>query len=228
MDNLNPLQMEILRELLFHPKIKFTRLNKNKIPSDHFSYHLRILKDLNLIKVQEGSYELTVSGKEYANRMDVVSKTLERQPKISVLIIPVKKFKGVTKYMVSTRLKEPYYGYSGFMTGKIRYGETIQEAARRELKEETNYTAKFKFLYLLHEMVYDLDGNMLEDKFFNVVEATDIKGELVDEEGSKNTWVTEEEFYKMDPKYHNEIEIYEWYRAKDYSFKEFKYYIEKF
>jgi ADP-ribose pyrophosphatase YjhB (NUDIX family) len=228
MDNLNPLQMNILRELLFKPKSRFTTLNKDKLPSDHFSYHLRILKDMGLIKIADSAYELTVSGKEYANRMDTDNKVIERQPKISVLIIPVKNLKDKEVFLINTRLKEPYYGYKGFTTGKIRYGETIEEAAARELKEETNLTAKFKHMFLLHEMVYDLDGNILEDKFFNVIEASNLKGILKDEEGSHNEWMTEEEFYSASPKYHDEESIFEWYKSKDFSFKEFKYYIEKF
>lgn len=50
--------------------------------------------------------------------------------------------KGKKQYLVQTRLKDPFFGYHGYVTGKIRWGEKILEAAKRELLEETGMTAE--------------------------------------------------------------------------------------
>ncbi len=220
--------MKILRQLLFYPNSTFGKLNIDKVPSDQFAYHIRTLVEWKLVNKENSRYSLTLKGKEFANRMDTQEFKMEKQPKISVLIIPKTKVKGRVVYMVQTRLKEPYYGYKGFMAGKIRYGEAVTEAAARELREEAGLEAIFRHVYVLHEMVYDKSGNMLEDKFFNVIEAIDIKGELQSEEGTQNTWMTEDEFINTTPLFHNELDIFRWYKEGDSSFKEHKYYIEGF
>lgn len=230
MENLHDIQMKILRELLFYPNSRFTDLNIEGLDNDHFSYHVRVLVTNGFVVKDSKGYTLTKDGKEFANRMDTDLSVMEKQPKVSVLIISEKEISGIKKYMVQTRLKEPYYGYKGFMTGKIRYNETIYEAASRELMEETGLMAKFSYQFLLHEMVYDKRTNeILEDKFFNVVYGQINGGKLVKRsEAGMNEYVTEQEFFRMSPKYHNEDDIFRWYLSGNKEFIEEKYYIEKF
>ena len=229
MDNLHRIQMLILRELLFKPSSTFTDLNISGLSNDHFSYHIRTLVKIDFVLKGDNGYSLTLRGKEFANRMDTDSNKVERQPKISVLIIPEKKLKGKTQYLIQTRTKEPYFGYSGFMTGKIRYGEKVFEAATRELEEEMGLEADFEYSYILHEMVYDKTGKMLEDKFFHVLGAANIRGQLKKETpDGKNSWISGAGFKKMTPKFHNEDEILDWYKSDDKTFKEKSYVIEGF
>lgn len=229
MENLHPVQMHILCELLFRPIALFTDLNMDGMTSDHFSYHIReLLKRQFVVKLIKG-YTLTDEGKEFANRMDTDTQTMEKQPKVSVVLCPYRVRDGITEYAIHTRLKEPYYGYTGFMTGKVRYGETVVEAAQRELYEEMRLSGTCTPLYVLHEMVYDKTGKMLEDKFFNAVLVHDIVGELLEIfEGGRNKWVTREEFFRLTPRYHNEDEIFLWFEKRDKKFKEKKYFIEGF
>src|SRR5260221_8054445 len=135
-----------------------------------------------------------MQGKEFANRMDTSINKIEKQPKVSVLIVPIKFENSEKMYLISTRKKEPYYGFMGFMTGKMRFGETIEEAAKRELFEETGLSASFKHCFIIHEMVYKKNGELLEDKFFNVVEASDINGELKNDDSSESNWMNEKDF----------------------------------
>lgn len=195
--NVHDAQMAILRELLFHPSVSFAKLQKNTgMSSDHFNFHLQKLIELKLVeKISRGTYALTSRGKEYANKLDTDSNTVERQPKTAVILAVERKNNGKTEYLFQERLKHPYYGFWGFATGKIRWGETITQTAARELFEETGLTAEHKLAGVYHELVYNQEtGEQLEDKIFFVVHCTNVKGEMIKEfEGGRNNWMTRQE-----------------------------------
>jgi 8-oxo-dGTP pyrophosphatase MutT (NUDIX family) len=229
MTDLHFVQMRILRELLFHPNSRFSDLNLSGLSSDHFSYHIRTLLKEGLVAKNKERYSLTSKGKTFASGIDTDSARLEKLPKVGVLVVTEKISKGKKYLAVQTRKKEPYYDYSGFITGKVRYGEKIFETAARELKEEMGLSAKFKLCFVLHEMVYDKQGNQLEDKFFHIIKAYSPKGKLKEttEEGV-NRWVALTDFKKLKPIYHSELQILGWYLKDDRDFKEKKYVIEQF
>jgi len=195
--NVHDAQMAILRELLFHPSVSFAKLQKNTgMSSDHFNFHLQKLIELKLVeKISRGTYALTPRGKEYANKLDTDSNTVERQPKTAVILAVERKNNGKTEYLFQERLKHPYYGFWGFATGKVRWGETITQTAARELFEETGLTADHELAGVYHELVYNQEtGEQLEDKIFFVVHCTNVKGEMVKEfEGGRNNWMTRQE-----------------------------------
>ncbi len=190
--------MVILRELLFHPSVSFAKLQKiTGMSSDHFNFHLQKLVELKLVeKVSRGTYSLSPRGKEYANKLDTDSNTVERQPKTAV-ILAVERLKedGTKEYLFQERLKQPYFGFWGFATGKVRWGETITQTAERELLEETGLYANHRVAGVYHELVYQQEtGEQLEDKIFFVVHCTNVKGKLLEEfEGGRNSWMTRED-----------------------------------
>jgi 8-oxo-dGTP pyrophosphatase MutT (NUDIX family) len=65
------------------------------------------------------------------------------------------------------RLKEPYFGFYGFITGKVKLGKKIFETAKREFKEETGYSASLTLTGIEHKMDFSEKDNLLEDKFFS-------------------------------------------------------------
>lgn len=187
-------QTSILRELLFRPTAGYAELQKpTGLTSDHFNFHIKRLVELGFVhKVSSGQYSLTPRGKEYANKLDTDNNTIEKQPKAAVLLAITRTKNKHKEYLFQERLKHPYYGYWGFPTGKIRWGETILETAARELAEETGLTANHKLAGIYHEHTYQKEtGEMLEDKIFFVVRCTDTSGELVERfEGGHNAWQT--------------------------------------
>lgn len=195
-------QMAILRELLFHPHASFAVLQKQTgMSSDHFNFHIQKLIELGLVeKVARGTYALTTRGKEHANKLDTDNNTIERQPKVAVLMVIEKQEDGQTFYLFQERLKQPYYGFWCCPTGKVRWGETIIEAAERELFEETGLVANCRPAGTYHELVYEkLSGDQLEDKIFFVIHCTNIKGELIAEfEGGRNAWMTRAQARKQE------------------------------
>lgn len=190
-------QTAILRELLFHPHANFAQLQKGTgMSSDHFNFHIQKLVELELVeKIKRGTYTLTPKGKEHANKLDTDNNTIERQPKVAVILAIEREQQGKKQYLFQERLKQPYFGFWGFATGKIRWGETIMQTAERELMEETGLTADHRIAGVYHELVYQQEtGDQLEDKIFFVIQCTNVKGKLLERfEGGRNAWMTREE-----------------------------------
>ena len=156
--------------------------------------------EANLVEKIGKGYKLTNFGKEFANRFDTDSQkvTYEKQAKISVLPCGVKKEGGVVKYLIQQRLKQPFYGYHGFMSGKVRLGEVPPETVRREFKEETGLTGDFSLKGILHKMDYSPEGNLLEDKYFFVFRVNRIQGELIENfDGGRNLWLSQKEIRQL-------------------------------
>lgn len=194
-------QILILRHLLFVPNARFAELQKSTgLSSDHFNFHIKKLIDSKLIEKQDDHYQLTPNGKEYANRMDTDENEIEKQPKISVVLVIERHHEGRREFLAQQRLKQPYYGFWGRLGGKLRWGESFEEAAARELKEETNLDADFTYKMIFRKRDYDKDSDsLLEDKVFVIMYTNGASGELMEDfEGGHNAWLTQEEFIAKD------------------------------
>jgi ADP-ribose pyrophosphatase YjhB (NUDIX family) len=221
-------QMNILKRLLLAPKASFSELQKaSSLTSDSTTFHIKQLVKSGYIQhipKTLGDYSLTRKGKEYANRMDTDEQVIEKQPKLSVVIV-LENDKG--QHLQQQRLKQPYYGYWGHMTGKIRWGETMLEAGARELQEETGLTADLRVVGFYHKLDYDAKSKeLLEDKYFCLIHGTNPKGTLIDTEGQHNEWLSVEEFDRKDKKFGSVKETIEMIRTDGYVIKEQLYHYE--
>lgn len=202
-------KMKILRYLLLSPQATFAELRKDAdMPSDNFTFHLHKLEEVGYISKEDNVYRLTRRGKEYSNRMDTDENVIEKQPKLSVVLI-IERENG--DMLLQERRKHPYYGYWGHATGKIRWGETIVEAGARELMEETGLTADLRVVGFYHKLDYDEStGDLLEDKYFAILHGTNPQGELIiDAEGHHNEWMPDEVLITKEKKFGSVMEIRE-------------------
>jgi len=191
-------QISILRELLFKPEARFRDLKKVDTTNDHFSFHVNHLLKEGLIVKKDSRYSLSDKGKEFANRMDTDALKLERQAKLGVALHAVRKHKGTTEYLVHKRLKEPFFGWYGSHSGKIRWGENPIDCAKREFLEETGLTGKFTLKGIVHYHHVHKDERFLEDKYFWVFKVANTKGKLKNKvtEG-ENIWMNEKDYRKL-------------------------------
>lgn len=192
-------QTLILRELLFKPSAGFAELQKvTGLESDHFKFHIKKIVELGYVeKMPGGDYCLTKAGKEHANKLDTDTNTIERQPKVSILICGWRTRPGTDEleFLVTERRKNPYYGFLARIGGKLRWGETVLGGAARELMEEAGLQADIEYVGIYHKMDYSAETQeMLEDKIFVCVTAQNFRGELQTVyEGGVNHWMTVEE-----------------------------------
>ncbi len=228
------IQVEILRTLPFAGEgARFSELNVLKVPNDHFSFHLKQLVESGLVeKAEDGRYRLTATGKEFANRFDADTpeKTrIERQAKLGVLVLCVDNSSGKRKYLVQQRLKHPYYGYHGFVTGKVKWGETVEETAARELKEEAGLAAKLVFFGVQHKMDYSEEGELLEDKFFFMFRGENASGKLIEQfEGGRNRWLSRDETLAIPEVFSDVPEVFDIVERGGLAFFERKYTVPRY
>ncbi|HWA52362.1 MAG TPA: NUDIX domain-containing protein [Patescibacteria group bacterium] len=208
-------QGAILRTLLFNPKARFRDLNKVDITNDHFTFHLKQLIKEGLVAKNGIYYSLTDSGKEFANRMDTDSLKLERQGKLGIAIHAIRIKNNQKEYLIHKRLKEPFYGFYGSQSGKIRWGEMPIDTAKREFFEETGLKGTFKLKAIVHYHNFHKDGKLLEDKYFWVFEVINTKGLLKEKiEEGENIWMTEKEYRKLKNTFATFEEMQEVLKAK--------------
>ncbi|TAH34125.1 NUDIX domain-containing protein [Candidatus Saccharibacteria bacterium] len=118
---------------------------------------------------------------------------------MAVMLFLQQEVDGAQKLLIQQRLKNPHYGFYGFPTGKVRWGETVPQAAQRELMEETGLTADFTVKGAYHEHTLLDDDELIEDKLFFICKADNISGVLHEVfEGGRNQWLTYDEFIAKD------------------------------
>lgn len=228
--NIHPIQAQVIRCLTFSPNARFSQLNILDVPTDQLNFHLKALIEANIVEKQGTSYQLTLIGKEFANRFDTDKVIIEKPAKITTLLVCSKVVKGQKYYLLQQRLKQPYFGYYGFFGGKIPWGSTPFETMTKELKEEAGLSAKtIKVVGLKHKRDYSPDGQLLEDKYFFIARATGLTGELIEEfEGGRNLWLTEKEIFKLDNLFDGVKLTLEMSEEKSFTFVEKKYTVSGF
>ena len=177
MKQLHDLQIKILQNLLFANGLRYSQLKPiPEIENNKLSFHLNKLIEYGFVTKDNEAYFLSDSGKEYANRIGT-DLNLKLQAKVSVIVVATRH--NDTEVLVYTRLKQPFYGCQGHLSGKVGLGESIYEAAERELKEETNLDGSPTLFMIRHSIVFNAKTQqMVEDKILFCFVVHNATGEL--------------------------------------------------
>lgn len=211
-------QISILSMLRHTPSARFSDLlQPTNMTSDIFKFHVRKLVSLGYIqKDAQGWYELTVAGKEFANNLNEPEQSLQKQPKLSVLIhVPQPGIGDEPRYLFQQRQRQPYFGYWGNIGGPIGWGETPEAAAARELTKQTGLTASFVVRMFYRKRDYDADSHdLLEDKLFTILEAQKVEGNLTNQwQNGTNAWLTQAEYTGQDRYFSAGSRLVDWLAA---------------
>ncbi len=164
---LHPIQMHIFTVLIKEIKASFGELRPKNVPTDQFTYHLKKLKQMGLITMQDGKYMFTPKGKEFASDVDITSNVKATYAKRGVAIRAIRKTERGYEWLVYQRLKQPYYGFVGFPAGKVFAKESPVETAMREFKEETGLDMLAWRLIKIERNIILKDVNQEESKLNN-------------------------------------------------------------
>lgn len=136
---MHKIQQHALKQLIMNPVRRFSGLKPDEVESNLFMYHLKQLIKENLVqKRADGLYCLTERGKAYADSLSLESFQPRLQPRIVTLLM-IKNEAG--EYLLYRRMRQPLINMVGFPYGKVHLGETIAQAAARELSEKTGLEA---------------------------------------------------------------------------------------
>lgn len=188
-------QAEIVKLLTKSHGLKFNEIVIKGLESEHMNYHLKKLIEFKFVEKLDDKYVLTDKGKDYCNLLDDNVEIIEKQPKTSIIIRAVRKnSKGEVEFLLTKRLRHPYFGKVGKISGKVRFGEKLEEAAARELFEETGLIAQsYTLESIYHKIRNREDGTCVQDVIFYTFFVTGIGGDFISlTPHQENLWVTEE------------------------------------
>lgn len=201
--------VSILDSLRHRQTARFSELRRpTGMESDNFKFYIRKLIKAGLIaKDADGSYALTINGKEFANNLDDLQLTARKQAKLSMLLIISRRDQaGSTRYLFQERLRQPYLHYFGFLSGPVMWGEAAEAAAHRECSKQAGLNLNFTVRTVCRVRDFQTEtAELLEDKIFLVLHA-----EAPDDSvhnnwpHGHNTWLTLEEF-KQRPKHYSYV-----------------------
>ncbi|HSH18451.1 MAG TPA: NUDIX domain-containing protein [Candidatus Saccharimonadales bacterium] len=194
-NRLHKVQVSTLHTLRHRESARYSELMRpTGLDSDVFKFHIRNLVHQGLIqKREDGAYILTPNGKEFANNLDESARTTQKQPKLTLRICLSRiNEKGELEYLFQERRRNPFWGYWDTIGGPILWGESIEDAASRELKKQTGLSASFTVKAFLRVRDFNEDTReLLEDKLFAVLGAREHTGELSNTwHGGHNRWMT--------------------------------------
>ncbi|MBU0976171.1 MAG: NUDIX domain-containing protein [Patescibacteria group bacterium] len=192
-------QLKILNKLLYRDEGRFSDLKDTALSSEHFTYHLSQLVDKGFVVKVGNLYQLTDKGKDFVGKLDEITLEEEKGPKVSVLIFVRKRTNGGSyEYLMSKRMKRPYLGKIGGITGKVRFGETFYEAAARELLEETGLKAGLKLCHVYHKVRKNRKGTPLQDSIFLIFLGESPEGELCLSKEAELLWIEKKDLFTRD------------------------------
>ncbi len=127
------IQKSIILSLASTSPARFSDLQPPRVPNNTFSYHLKKLLDRGYIELTDRGYIAT------RKALKLVAFSNERRtpkspPTIMSMICVTNSDDEV---LLINRENKPFQGWYGMPSGLIHLGESLQDAARRELLEKT-------------------------------------------------------------------------------------------
>ena len=181
---LHPAQTSVLVTLRHATRARYGELRvPTGLESDIFKYHLRkLVRAHSVVKADDGIYELTAEGKEFANRLDDATGREIAQPKSSMLLVVRTDAGGVVRYLAHRRTREPFRDYWGIASAPLLRGVPALDSAARELRKQTGIDAQFRVAGTFRVIDARTDGTVLEDKLSCVMAA------VVDDAPEPSPW----------------------------------------
>lgn len=186
------IQKDILARLIASPYLRYSQLKPKSIEGNHFMYHLRtLIREGFVVKNEDGMYLLSPEGKLHADSLSLQNYSPRKQPNI-VTLVTCQNEKG--QWLVYKRKRQPLINQIGFVYGKLHLGETISQAANRELKEKTGLQCELQHKGDGYITIYE-DSQPVSQIMFHMFYGKNPYGDIIktDKPGLAH-WAWQEEF----------------------------------
>lgn len=131
------IERSILAYLMTHEYARFRDLRPDKVETNLFSYHLKLLQKADYVTKAEQGYTLSRRGLVYVDRVSVEKMRVRTQPKIITMLLVQD---GYGKVLIQRRTKQPYINTWTLPYGKLHIDDfSVIEAARRESQEKLEF-----------------------------------------------------------------------------------------
>lgn len=152
--DMHHIQREIITQLAQKSPQRFSHLQPDRIPNNTFSYHLKKLIQMGYVLSVDGGYIPTRKALKTLQYTD--NNTQHRRQGAPVTLSMIYLTNSDGNVLLLRRHQRPFSGWQGLPSGLIHKGESIAEAAHRELMEKTSIDT--------HELTYrgTLDFQYLE------------------------------------------------------------------
>lgn len=131
------IERSILGHLMVHEYARFRDLRPEKVETNLFSYHLKLLLKADYVAKTEKGYTLGRRGLVYVDRVSVEKMRVRTQPKIITMLLVQD---GYGKVLIQRRTKQPYINTWTLPYGKLHIDDlSVIEAAKREAREKLEF-----------------------------------------------------------------------------------------
>jgi ADP-ribose pyrophosphatase YjhB (NUDIX family) len=190
------LRRTIILKLIHNPRMSYNQLWDKQGDSNLFAYHLKKLEEEGVVAKHDDGYGLTQEGRKLSTFIegDTGGRAELITPTVIIMLTRTNE-NGETMVLGQERLKEPFYGYWSFPSGKINMGWNPMECAVRDLKEETDLEAHdMKIRCIEYVKTYD-NGKLLHHHILWNCQATQFTGTLKEHtHKARNKWMTVAEY----------------------------------
>jgi ADP-ribose pyrophosphatase YjhB (NUDIX family) len=175
---MHPTQQHILSVLKHQSPRRYRDLKPSDVDGNTFMHHLRTLISDGLVTHENDQYSLTLPGKQLVDSWSTATYTPRQQPKIMVEVVYANE-KG--EWLLVEQTTEPFRGYIGFPCGRLHISERLEAAAKRELQEQTGFTAKKLDYYGSIAMETRVEDKTINHLLTHIFRATAVTGKLIQE-----------------------------------------------
>lgn len=127
------IQIDIMNRLARAERLRFSELKPDNIESNAFMYHLKQLIGSGYVEKDNTHYRLDLKGLTYIDSLTTTNSKPRKQPKI-VTVFALKNKSG--KYLMVYRKLQPSLGTWMLLSGKQHFGESAEQHAEREMREQ--------------------------------------------------------------------------------------------
>lgn len=191
---LNYIQRHILTKLLRSSEpMRYREMKPDDVENDLYNYHLQFLVKKGLVEKVESKYTLSDYGKKFVVEINPIDAKgqLQEKFKVNVLANLIKVEGSKILVLNQIRKRHPFYGQHTTVGGNLHKGESITNAAARNLFEKTGLTAEFTLVGNVRRAIFESDKNVFNDMIFYICVSDKFEGKLISEnEYGENYWDT--------------------------------------